>query len=53
MVIATYLEDQELFLNAIPYYESAIEKEPNIVEFQDAYNMFLFKIGLESVKVEN
>lgn len=52
MVIATYFEDQELFLNAIPYYESAIEKEPNIVEFQDAYNMFLFKIGLETVKVE-
>ena len=50
MVIATYFEDQELFLNAIPYYESAIEKEPNIVEFQDAYNMFLFKIGLETVK---
>lgn len=50
MVIATYFEDQELFLNAIPYYESAIEKEPNIVEFQDAYNMFLFKIGLEEVK---
>ena len=50
MVIATYFEEQELFLNAIPYYESAIEKEPNIVEFQDAYNMFLFKIGLESVK---
>ncbi|MFT4754508.1 MAG: hypothetical protein ACI9GM_001680 [Salibacteraceae bacterium] len=53
MVIATYLEDQELFLNAIPYYESALEKEPNIVEFQDAYNTFLFKIGLESVKVKN
>lgn len=50
MVIATYLEDQELFLNAIPYYESAIEKEPNIIEYQDAYNMFLFKIGLEKVK---
>ncbi len=50
MVIATYFEDQELFLNAIPYYESAIEKEPNIVEFQDAYNMFLFKIGLEELK---
>lgn len=50
MVIATYYEEQELFLNAIPYYERAIEKEPNIVEFQDAYNMFLFKIGLESVK---
>jgi hypothetical protein len=50
MVIATYYEEQELFLNAIPYYESAIEREPNIVEFQDAYNMFLFKIGLESVK---
>lgn len=50
MVIATYFEDQELFLNAIPYYESAIVKEPNIVEYQDAYNMFLFKIGLEKVK---
>lgn len=50
MVIATYYEEQELFLNAIPYYESAIEKEPNIVEYQDAYNMFLFKIGLEEVK---
>ena len=50
MVIATYFEEQELFLNAIPYYESAIEKEPNIVEYQDAYNMFLFKIGLETVK---
>ena len=50
LVIATYFEEQELFLNAIPYYESAIEKEPNIVEFKDAYNMFLFKIGLEEVK---
>lgn len=50
MVIATYFEEQELFLNAIPYYESAIEKEPNIVEYQNAYNMFLFKIGLEDVK---
>lgn len=53
MVIATYFEEQELFLNAIPFYESAIEKEPNIVEFQNAYNMFLFKIGLESVKETN
>lgn len=53
MVIATYFEEQELFLNAIPFYESAIEKEPNIVEFQDAYAMFLFKIGLENVKKNN
>lgn len=53
MVIATYFENNELFLNAIPYYESAIAKEPSIVEYQDAYNLFLFKIGLENVKPAN
>jgi hypothetical protein len=46
MVIATYYEDHGLYLNAIPYYKSAIDKEPDIVEYLNAYNTFLEKIGL-------
>ncbi len=46
MLIATYLEDHGMYLNAIPYYESAIQKEPEIVEYRMAYNNFLHRIGL-------
>lgn len=48
MVFATYFEEKGLYLQAIPYYQRAIEKEPNIVEYQNAYNVFLYKIGLDS-----
>ena len=48
MVMATYLEEQGLFLQAIPYYRSAINKEPKIVEYKHAYDVFLYKIGLEN-----
>ena len=47
MVMATYLQEQGLFLQAIPYFKSAIEKEPKIVEYKHAYDVFLYKVGLE------
>ena len=47
MVFATYFEEQGLFLQAIPYYKSAIEKEPKILEYKHAYDVFLYKVGLE------
>lgn len=49
MVFATYCEENGLYLQAIPLYQSAIEKEPEIIEYQNAYKLFLYKIGIDSL----
>lgn len=50
MVLATYFDQHELYLNAISYFEAAIAKEPNVAEYQTAYNKFLYKVGLERME---
>lgn len=47
MVLATYFDQNGMFLNAIPYYQNAIALEPDVQEYRTAYNRFLYKIGLE------
>lgn len=46
MVLASYFESNGLYLNALNYYQQAIQKEPGIVEYQKAYNQFLKRIKL-------
>lgn len=46
MVLASYFEEHGLFLNALKYYQLALQKEPNIIEYQNAYNHFLKRIKL-------
>jgi len=50
MVLAKYYEENELYVNAIPHFENAIELQPRVDRYKEAYNTFLFKIGLEPVK---
>jgi len=38
---AQYLEDKELYLDAISYYKNAIKLEPNIEDFKTEYQEFL------------
>jgi hypothetical protein len=50
LVLATYFEQNELYLNAIPHYERAIALEPEIEEYKEAYNRFLYSVGLYGIK---
>ena len=47
MVFATYFEENGLYLHAIDAYKRAIQKEPYVKEYQRAYQLFLYKVGLE------
>lgn len=46
MVLAKYYEENELYVNAIPHFQNAIELQPDVTRFREAYNEFLFEIGL-------
>lgn len=46
MVLATYCEENGLFYNAITYYQNAISLQPNVVEYSNAYDLLLYKLGL-------
>ncbi len=47
MVLAKYYDSNKLYLNAIPFYIAALEMEPEVREYRDAYNSFLYVVGLE------
>ena len=46
MVLAKYYDENGLYLNAIPFYKKAVEMEPEVKEYKNAYNQFLYKVGL-------
>lgn len=50
MVLATYFDQNQLYLNAIPYFQKAIEIEPEVKEYKNIYNKFLYKIGLQNMQ---
>ena len=52
MVLAKYYDANELYLNAIPFYRAAVEMEPEVKEYRDAYNSFLFGIGVENLETK-
>jgi hypothetical protein len=46
LVLASYFEKNGLYINAMKYYQAAIKKQPEIVEYQKAYAMFLKRMQL-------
>lgn len=46
MVLAKYFDENGLYLNAIPFYKKAVAMEPDVKEYKQAYNQFLYKVGL-------
>lgn len=46
IIMASFYEQNKLFLDAISAYEEAIIMEPEVYEYKLAYSMFLNRIGL-------
>ncbi|MBC8110127.1 MAG: hypothetical protein H7Y04_03610, partial [Verrucomicrobia bacterium] len=46
LVLASYYEDKQLFVEALHAYEKAVDLEPEVVEFKKAYIYFLEKHGI-------
>ena len=46
MVLATYFDQNGMYLNAIPYFQKAIEMEPDVKEYKTIYNRFLAKYNI-------
>jgi len=46
IIMASFYEQNKLFLDAISAYEDAIEIEPEVYEYKLAYSRFLNRIGL-------
>jgi len=49
MVLAKFFDENELYLNAIPHFQKAIELQPEVKAYQDSYNAFLYRVGLQPV----
>ena len=47
MVLAKFYDENELYLNAIPHFQKAIALQPEVEAYQDAYNAFLYRVGLQ------
>lgn len=45
LVIGKYLEENGYYLNAIHYFEKAIELEPGVAEYQKLYDQFLYSMN--------
>jgi hypothetical protein len=52
IVLASYYEDQRLYLDAMGLYEEAIKMEPEVEDYQIAYGQFLERTKLAEVKTE-
>jgi tetratricopeptide (TPR) repeat protein len=50
MIMGSFLEKNGLYAFAIPYYQKAIELEPEVEAYQEAYNDFMVKMGLVASK---
>ena len=46
LVLATYCEENGLFYNSITFYQNAIRLQPDVVEYQNAYDLLLYRLGL-------
>jgi len=50
IILASFCEQNKLYLEAINYYEQAITIEPTVDEFKSAYNNFLERVELAYIK---
>jgi hypothetical protein len=48
LIIASFFDDNELFLDAQYHYEKAISLSPDIPEYQELYDIFLESYGLSN-----
>jgi hypothetical protein len=46
MILASFYEDNKLFLEAMQSYEAAVKLQPDVEDFKLAYNQFLERTGL-------
>jgi hypothetical protein len=46
MVLATFLENNGLYMSAFTYYKKAISLEPEVEAYQETFSEFLTKMGL-------
>ena len=45
LVVGKYLEENGYYLNAVHYFEKAIELEPGVAEYQKLYDQFLYSMN--------
>jgi hypothetical protein len=50
MSIAAFFEENNLFIDAIPYYQEAIKLAPDVPDYKDFYRDFLVRCGIEAKK---
>ncbi len=50
IILASFCEQNKLYLEAISYYEQAILLEPSVDEYKIAYNNFLERVDLGHIK---
>ncbi|MEJ1238929.1 hypothetical protein WBG78_12420 [Chryseolinea sp. T2] len=50
MAIAAFFEQNNLLIDAIPYYQEAIKLAPDVPDYKDFYNDFLLRYGIKSKK---
>lgn len=47
MILAKYYQENELYVNAIPHFQNAIELQPDVARYRNSYHNFLIEIGLQ------
>ncbi|MGC3947492.1 MAG: hypothetical protein QM762_23750 [Chryseolinea sp.] len=50
MAIAAFFEQNNLLIDAIPYYQEAIKLAPDVPDYKDFYNDFLHRYGIKTKK---
>ena len=50
MAIAAFFEQNNLIIDAIPYYQEAIKIAPDVPDYKDFYNDFLLRYGIKTKK---
>ena len=50
MAIAAFFEQNNLLIDAIPYYQEAVKLAPDVSDYKDFYNDFLLRYGIKSKK---
>jgi hypothetical protein len=50
MAIAAFFEQNNLLIDAIPYYQEAIKLAPDVPDYKDFYNEFLLRYGIKTKK---
>jgi hypothetical protein len=50
MTIAAFFEQNNLLIDAIPYYQEAIKLAPDVPDYKDFYNDFLLRYAIKTKK---